>query len=77
MPITDEERIYLKNKHRGGENNRKGSQYENFYAVYCIAKLMDECQSQLDAVHLTSQVEDVFVDDLLIEKPTLEKIYHR
>ena len=77
MPITDEERKYLKNKHRGGENNKKGSQYENFYAVYCIAKLMGECQSQLDAVHLTSQVEDAFVDDLLIERPTSEKIYHQ
>lgn len=77
MPITDEERKYLKHKHRGGENNKKGSQYENFYAVYCIAKLMGECQSQLDAVHLTSQVEDAFVDDLLIERPTSEKIYHQ
>lgn len=75
MPITETERKYLKNKHRGGKNNSKGSQYESFYAVYCLAELMNEYSSQKDAVYLTSQVADSFVDDLLVVKPTLEKIY--
>ncbi len=77
MPIIRRDRKYLKNKHRGGKNNKKGSQYENFYAVYCLAMLMNEYQQQLEAVCLTSQVEDAFVDDLLIEKPVSEKIYHQ
>ena len=38
---------------------------------------MDEYMSQWDAVYLTSQVPDAFVDDLLIEKPTFEKLYHQ
>lgn len=77
MPITEAERKYLKKKHQGGKNNSKGNQYENFYAVYCLALLMDEYMSQWDAVYLTSQVPDAFVDDLLIEKPTFEKLYHQ
>ena len=37
MPITSEEREYLKNKHKGGLNNSKGNTYENYYATYQIA----------------------------------------
>lgn len=74
-PITDEEKRYLRNKHKGGRNNNKGSRYESFYAVYCLAVLMDEYKSQRDMVLLTSQVPDAFVDDLLVIKPTSEKLY--
>lgn len=77
MPITEAERKYLKRKHQGGKNNSKGNQYEDFYAVYCLALLMDEYISRWDTVLLTSQVADAFVDDLLIEKPTSEKLYHQ
>lgn len=77
MPITKAERKYLKRKHQGGKNNSKGNQYENFYIVYCLALLMDEDISKWDDIYLTSQVLDAFVDDLLIEKPTSEKLYHQ
>ena len=80
MPISSKERTYLKNKHRGGNNNSKGNVYENFYATYCIALLINSHISQLDVVYLTTQLEGCFVDDLLIEeqdKDTAHRIYHQ
>lgn len=75
MPITPAERKYLKRKHQGGKNNSKGNQYESFYAVYCLAELMNEYMSEDNTVYLSSQVADAFVDDLLIEKSASEKLY--
>lgn len=37
MPISPQEKKYLKNKHKGGNNNSKGNIYESFYTIYCIA----------------------------------------
>lgn len=77
MPITEKERKYLKNKHRGGKNNSKGAIYESFYAVYCIAYLMDKFIMNLESIQFTSQVENTFVDDLLIEINQTEKSYYQ
>lgn len=77
MPISTEERNYLKNKHRGGLNNSKGAVYENFYATYQIALLMNQYLSQLNEIYLTSQMEEVFVDDLLIRNLDTLLIYHQ
>lgn len=77
MPITEEDRRYLKNKHKGGKNNSKGNRYENYYAVFQIASLMNSCSGSLDNVYLKTQVSDAYVDDLLIEKGNLHKTYHQ
>lgn len=77
MPITAEERTYLKNKHKGGKNNSKGVNYENFYATYKIALIIDRYIKQLDNVRLTSQLENCFVDDLLIVEPDAHRTYHQ
>lgn len=69
MPVTKAERNYLKRKHQGGRNNSKGASYESFYAVYCIASLMERYMQRLDDVCLSSQVEACFVDDLLVAGP--------
>lgn len=34
MPISPQEKKYLKNKHKGGNNNSKGNIYESFYTIY-------------------------------------------
>jgi hypothetical protein bacD2_24866 len=68
MPISPQEKKYLKNKHKGGNNNSKGNIYESFYTTYCIALFMNSHITQLDSVHFTSQLEECFVDDLLIEE---------
>ena len=78
MPISPPERKYLKNKHKGGNNNSKGNIYESFYTTYCIALFMNSHITQLDSVHFTSQLEECFVDDLLIEESnTAHRIYHQ
>ena len=41
MPISPQEKKYLKNKHKGGNNNSKGNIYESFYTTYCIALFMN------------------------------------
>ena len=77
MPITEAERKYLKNKHKGGKNNSKGNRYENYYAVFQIASLMNSCCDSLKNVYLRSQLSDTFIDDLLIVKKNSQKTYHQ
>lgn len=77
MPITSEEREYLKNKHKGGLNNSKGNTYENYYATYQIANCMFRYLEKLENVHFSSQLENAFVDDLLISIPDSHKTYHQ
>ena len=77
MPITSEEREYLKNKHKGGLNNSKGNTYENYYATYQIANCMFRYLEKLENVHFSSQLENAFVDDLLISTPDSHKTYHQ
>ena len=66
MPITEADRQYLKHKNRGGKNNAKGNRYENYYAVFQIALLLNSHHERLDDVYLTTQLSNAFVDDLLI-----------
>lgn len=77
MPITKQERKYLKNKHKGGKNNSKGAIYESYYATYLIASFMHKYMTQMEFVYLSSQLETTFVDDLLIEEPNLHRTYHQ
>lgn len=78
MLISRQERRYLKNKHKVGKNNSKGNIYENLYTTYCIALFINSHINQLDVVHLTTQLEGCFVDDLLIEEQnTAHRIYHQ
>lgn len=77
MPIRPAERKYLKNKHRGGKSNAKGNQYEEYYAVYQLALLIDKYRSTPSNVYLTTQVPDTFVDDLLIVQEDAHKTYHQ
>ena len=76
MPVTPEEQKYLRHKHIGGESGAKGTAYESCYAVYSIARYLHSHENQLNNVFFSSQVEDVFVDDFLIELPEI-KIYHQ
>lgn len=67
---------YLANKHRGGENNQKGGLYEDFYAVFQIVSCLAKYKHQLDDVSFQTQLEDTFVDDLLIAQPDVN-VYHQ
>lgn len=77
MPITQKERKYLKNKHKGGKNNSKGAIYESYYATYMIASFMGQYITNLSNISLSSQLKNTFVDDLLIEESNAHKIYHQ
>ena len=50
MARTDGIKRYLANKHRGGENNQKGSLFEDFYAIYQIALCIARYKSSFDNV---------------------------
>ena len=76
MERTDDIKQYLKNKHQGGENNQKGGLFEDFYAVYQVALCIDKYKSSFDSVKLQTQLEDAFVDDMLITLPE-QNIYHQ
>ena len=77
MPITEADRQYLKHKNRGGKNNAKGNRYENYYAVFQIALLLNSHHERLDDVYLTTQLSNAFVDDLLIGVGNSNKTYHQ
>lgn len=73
---SEDEAKYLANKHRGGENNQKGGLYEDFYAVYQIVSCIASYKNSLDAVAFQTQLEDTYVDDLLIAHPS-NNVYHQ
>lgn len=76
MARTEDLNKYLAAKHRGGENNQKGGLYEDYYAVYQIVSCLAKYKHELDAVSFRAQLEDTFVDDLLIAHPDVS-IYHQ
>ncbi len=76
MERTDAIKQYLKNKHQGGENNQKGGLFEDFYAVYQIVSCIAKYKSSFDRVEFQTQLEDTFVDDMLIAHPELN-MYHQ
>lgn len=76
MERTDDIKLYLKNKHNGGKNNLKGSSFEDFYAVYQIVLCIGKYKPFFERVEFQSQLEDTFVDDMLIVFPEY-KMYHQ
>ena len=76
MQRTDDIKQYLKNKHKVGENNQKGSLFEDFYAVYQIISCIAKYNPSFDRVEFKTQLEDTFVDDMLITHPE-KNIYHQ
>ncbi len=73
---SEEDKKYLLNKHKGGLANAKGSLYEDYYTVFQIVRCLAQYKSELDSVSFQSQLEDTFVDDLLIAHPK-ENVYHQ
>ena len=67
---------YLKNKNKGGENNYKGSRYEDYYAVFQIISQIAVQQTDLMNISFQTQVKDAYVDDFLIENQEY-RIYHQ
>lgn len=76
MESSEDLHNYLLAKHRGGENNLKGGLYEEYYAVFQIVSCLAKYKHELDAVSFQAQLEDTFVDDLLIAHPDVN-IYHQ
>jgi hypothetical protein len=57
---------YLSNKQKGGNNNSKGNIYENYFAVFQIAKSFNEnCENE--STFFSTQFFG-FIDDLLVEQ---------
>ena len=73
---SEEDRAYLAHKHKGGEANAKGGLYEDCYAVFQIVSCIAKYKASLDGVALQTQLEDTFVDDLLITHPD-KNVYHQ
>lgn len=73
---SEADRVYLANKHKGGEANAKGSLYEDCYAVFQIVSCIARYKAALHGVALQTQLEDTFVDDLLIAHPD-KNVYHQ
>lgn len=65
---------YLEHKNKGGFNNSKGHTYENFFAVYEIAKSFNRGMNP-DGGVFSSQVF-CFVDDFVIEIAEERKNWH-
>ncbi|MCF0187018.1 MAG: hypothetical protein HUJ98_11085 [Bacteroidaceae bacterium] len=76
MERTEEIKQYLKHKHQGGISNQKGGLYEDFYAVYQIVSSIAKYKSCFDDVEFQTQLEDTFVDDMLIANPK-QHVYHQ
>ena len=62
---------YLGNKNRGGRNNTKGNSFENFFAVYQIAKLLNEDLNHAKIFFSAQQFQ--FIDDLILEFHNVNK----
>ena len=73
---SEEDKVYLANKHKGGEANVKGGLYEDYYAVYQMVACIAKYKRELDGVAFQTQLEDTFVDDLLIVHPEIN-VYHQ
>lgn len=73
---SEEDQIYLSHKHAGGLSNAKGNLYEDFYTTFQVASCIANYKSQLDSIVFQTQLEDTFVDDLLIVCPN-KNIYHQ
>lgn len=67
---------YVANKHQGGNNGQKGTNYEDYFAVFLIADIVGKC---LDKNHqISGSIEGQrygFVDDLYLEDETIQSYY--
>ena len=73
---SEEDRVYLANKHKGGVANAKGGLYEDCYVVFQIVSYIAKYKTSLDGIAFQTQLEDTFVDDLLINHPE-KSVYHQ
>lgn len=73
---SEEDKLYLANKHKGGTANAMGGLYEDYYAVFQMVACIARYKRELDGVAFQTQLEDTFVDDLLIAHPDI-KVYHQ
>ncbi len=73
---SEEDRIYLANKHKGGEANAKGGLYEDYYTIYQIVSCIAKYKESMGDIAFQTQLEDTFVDDLLIAYPNIN-VYHQ
>ena len=71
--MDESEKKYLANKHRGGESSRQGNLYEVYYAVFIIFR---EIANGNYSTIVSRQVEEAYVDDLLISDGT-KNVYHQ
>ena len=70
------EQDYLNRKHRGGEAGAKGTIYEDYYAIFQIVLYIARFEKKLTDVTFITQLQDTYVDDLLIVYPDM-RIYHQ
>lgn len=66
MSVIEDYKEYLRKKHQGGLNSRKGNTMEEFYATFQIADYMTEAHPE--EIFLDGQKENAFVDDLYIKE---------
>lgn len=76
MERTNNIKFYLQKKHLGGINNQKGGLFEDYYAVYQIVSYIPKYKNSFDNVKFQTQLEDTFVDDMLISNSE-QNIYHQ
>lgn len=67
---------YLKNKSMGGKSNQKGGLYEGLFAVYQIALAYPIVKQQAHEIFIETQVDNTFVDDLVVEYRTQNHVKH-
>ena len=65
---------YIKNKNRGGTNNNKGKEYEDFFAIYKLSEIAKQIVEEGIDAKFFSQLK-TFVDDLVIDFPKLRIHY--
>lgn len=73
---SEKDKQYLANKHKGSVANAKGGLYEDYYAVFQMVACIARYKKELDGVAFQTQLEDTFVDDLLIAHPDIN-VYHQ
>ena len=73
---SEEDKKYLANKHKGGTANAKGGLYEDYYAVFQMVACIAKYKRELSGVAFQTQLEDTFVDDLLVAHPDIN-VYHQ
>jgi hypothetical protein len=66
----EDEYKYLKSKCIGGKSNQKGVSYEGLFAVYQIALNYPLVKQQAHEIFIETQVDNAFVDDLVLEDRT-------